>query len=110
VAVSLSHAVALLRDKIEEVKSTHNLLVLNMGGCPSRKEHGGRNGHDHDRGPHHGSTKVRWLSEQWQLINLKQLHAPQYLHLQYRVNIFGPCLWSSGHSSCLQTQRSGFVS
>lgn len=54
VAVSLSHAVALLRDRIAEVKSTHTLIQSNMGNCPSHKEKHSHRDHHH----YHENSKV----------------------------------------------------
>jgi hypothetical protein len=56
VSGSLSHAIALLRDRIEEVKSTHTLIQSNMGNCPSHKA---KHSHNHLDHHHQGSTKVR---------------------------------------------------
>jgi hypothetical protein len=37
------------------------------------------------------------------------MHLPEYVTIQLQVG-FRPTLWSSGQSSCLQFQRSGFDS
>lgn len=57
VAVSLPHAAALLRDRIVQVKSTHQLLQSNMGNCPGHKRQ--HTHHDEHHHHHHENTKVR---------------------------------------------------
>ncbi|PNF38776.1 hypothetical protein B7P43_G12825, partial [Cryptotermes secundus] len=54
VAISLSHAVAVLRDRIAEVKSTHTLIQSNMGNCPSHRQKHSHQEHHH----YHGNSKV----------------------------------------------------
>jgi gephyrin len=58
VAVCLPHAVALLRDRIAEVKSAHKVIQSSAENLLGHKEQ-----HAHHHHPHHrhqdGSTKVR---------------------------------------------------
>jgi hypothetical protein len=54
VALCLPHAVALLRDRIAEVKSTHKVIQSNMENFPGHKEQHAHHDHHH----HVGSTKV----------------------------------------------------
>lgn len=55
VAVCLPHAVALLRDRIAEVKSAHKIIQSNMENLFSHKEQHADHHHHHHQD---GSTKV----------------------------------------------------
>jgi len=54
VAVCLPHAVALLRDRIAEVKSAHKVIQSNVENLLGHKEQHAHHHHHH----HHGSTTV----------------------------------------------------
>lgn len=54
VAVCLPHAVALLRDRIAEVKSAHKVIQSNVENLFGHKEQHAHHHHHH----HHGKTKV----------------------------------------------------
>ena len=56
VAVCLPHAVALLRDRIAEVKSAHEVIQSNAENLFGRKEQHAHHHHHHHHD--HGSTKV----------------------------------------------------
>ena len=55
VAVCLPHAVALLRDRIAEVKSAHKVIQSSVENLSGHKE---QHAHHHHHHHHHGSTKV----------------------------------------------------